>query len=93
VSRFREIKRIKDYNREISNDIVPLLLERIEQYLNMERHDAINILKECREQLAAEREAAQAVCKIYFEIAAAVIGEDEVRRKRDAALAKIGEGK
>lgn len=38
----------------------------------------------------AEFIAAQKVCELYFNIAAEAIGEDEVRRKRDAALAKLG---
>jgi hypothetical protein len=44
---------------------------------------------------AAERErdrldnAAQALCLIYFEIAAEAIGEDEVRRQRDERIDRI----
>lgn len=38
----------------------------------------------------AEFIAAQKVCELYFNIAVEAIGEDEVRRKRDAALAKFG---
>lgn len=47
----------------------------------------------CREAALAltsldERvKAAEALCKIYFDIAAEPLGEDEVRRRRDAALA------
>lgn len=43
----------------------------------------------------AQKAAYQALCKIYFDIAAEVVGEDEVRRRRnerfDAALKELRE--
>lgn len=41
--------------------------------------------RQCAEK-DAEIEAAKELCAIYFEIAAAAIGEDQVRSLRDAAL-------
>jgi hypothetical protein len=34
-------------------------------------------------------EAAKKLCKVYFDIAAKAIGEDEVRKQRDEIIAKI----
>lgn len=33
-----------------------------------------------------ELKAAERLCKIYFDIAAEILGEDEVRKRRDAAI-------
>ena len=41
-----------------------------------------------RQIVSQSLEAAQKVCEIYFNIASEAIGEDEVRRRRDAVLAK-----
>lgn len=43
-------------------------------------------LEEAREVGRVREEAAQALCTIYFEIAADAIGEDEVRRLRDERI-------
>lgn len=42
--------------------------------------------KQLQQQLSEEREAAKKLCKIYFDIAAEVIGEEAVREKREQAL-------
>ena len=41
------------------------------------------------EQAQRKISAAEALCQIYFEIAAAAIGEDAVRAQRDARLAEL----
>jgi hypothetical protein len=41
----------------------------------------------CREAFYAGAGAAADLCRIYFEIAAECIGEDEVRKRRDARIA------
>jgi len=46
-------------------------------------------VQELTHKLAVEREAAQKLCEIYFNIAEEAVGEDEVRRKRDEAMAKV----
>jgi hypothetical protein len=47
-------------------------------------------IAELKAQLASdERKAAEKLCEIYFNIAAEVIGEDEVRRKRMAVIDKV----
>lgn len=46
-------------------------------------------LNKCRrekEELERQLSAAQLLCKIYFDIAAVFIGEDEVRKHRDIAI-------
>jgi hypothetical protein len=64
-------------------------LSNCEGQLTAEREEVRTMTNQCvqlRRELAAEREAAKKVCEIYFNIAAEVIGEDEVRRRRDARL-------
>lgn len=42
-----------------------------------------------KRKLVDEPKAAQRLCELYFNIAAEAVGEDEVRRRRDAALTKL----
>ena len=44
-----------------------------------------------RKEVIGDLGSAQTLCCIYFEIAAAIIGEDEVRRRRDILIESLTE--
>ena len=50
----------------------------------------VTTVAEVAARLAPTMAAAERLCRIYFEIAAAAIGEDEVRRQRDQRLETSG---
>lgn len=58
--------------------------------LNSEMEEIIRVVMADRlADLSRTRAACEKLCRIYFDIAAKAVGEDEVRRQRDEALAAL----